>query len=201
MGENRAIVTAQTKLDSERRRLDELRHQQHSAEWEIDDLTTKITKAEEELYSGRVRNPKELSNLQHEADLLKAKRDQLENSALGIMDQVELAEASVATTSSGFEKLEAEWHSQQRQLTADIETHKNKLADLKHERQLLSAEIDPQVVEFYDRLRQQKGQGVARVKQGICHSCRISLSSSALQQTRSGNLVQCSSCGRILFLP
>jgi len=201
LGENRAVVEAQTKLTSEQRRLDELKHQQHSAEWEIDDLVSKITVAEEQLYSGRIKNPKELTNLQHEVDILKAKRDQLENKALEIMDQVELAEANVAATGNEFNKLEAEGHRQQQQLSTDIEALKSKLSDLKHKRQLISAEIDPQAVGVYDRLRKQKGQAVAKVEQGICRGCRISLPSSELQQARSGNLVQCSSCGRILFLP
>jgi len=201
LGESEAVVRVQSKLTSEQQRLDELRHQQHSAEWEIDDLVSKLTAAEGQLYGGRIRNPKELTNLQHEVDVLKAKRDQLENRALEIMDQVELAEASFTATSSELKKLEAEWHRQQQQLSADIEVLKSKLSDLKHKRQLLSAEVDPQAVEFYDKLRKQKGQAVAKVEQGICRGCRISLPFSELQQARSGNPVQCSSCGRILFLP
>ena len=201
LGENRAVVEAQTKLTSEQRRLDELKHQQRSAEWEIDSLVSKITAAEEQLYSGRIKNPKELTNLQHEVDILKAKRDQLENKALEIMDQVELAEANVAATGNEFNKLEAEGHRQQQQLSTDIEALKSKLSDLSQKRQLMSAEIDPQAVVVYDKLRQQKGQAVAKVEQGICRGCRISLPFNELQQARSGNLVQCSSCGRILFLP
>jgi len=201
LGKNQAVVEAQAKLTSEQQRLDELTHRQRSAEWEIDDLVTKITAAEEQLYSGRIKNPKELANLQHEVDLLKAKRDQLENKALEIMGQVELAEASVAATDSQSRKLETEWHSQQQQLSADIEALKSKLSDLGHKRQLISAEIDPQAIGIYDKLRKQKGQAVAKVEQGICRGCRISLPFSELQQARSGNLLQCGSCGRILFLP
>jgi len=201
LGENQAVVEAHARLTSEQQRLDELRHRQRSAEWEIDNLVTKITAAEEQLYSGRIKNPKELTNLQHEVDLLKAKRDQLENKALETMDQVELAEANVAATGSEFNKLEAEWHNQQQQLSADIGALKSKLSDLRNKRQLWSAEIDPQAVGIYDKLRKQKGQAVAKVEQGICRGCRISLPFSELQQARSGHLVQCSSCGRVLFLP
>lgn len=201
LGENREIVEAQTKLTSEQRRLDELKHQQRSAEWEIDDLVSKVTAAEEQLYSGRIKNPKELTNLQHEVDILKAKRDQLENRALEIMNQVESTEASVAAKSSELNRLETEWHRQQEQLSTDIAALKSKLSDLGHKRQLMSAEIDPPAVAVYDKLRQQKGQAVAKVEQGICRGCRISLPFSGLQQVRSGSLVRCSSCGRILFLP
>lgn len=201
LGDNQAVVEAQTKLTSEQQRLDELQPRQRTAEREIDDLVTKITVAEEQLYSGRVKNPKELTNLQHEVDMLEAKRDQLENRALEIMSQVELAEAGVAATGSEFNELEAEWHRQQQQLSVDIEVLKSKLSDLRRQRQLLSAEIDSQAVGVYDKLRKQKGQTVSKVEQGICRGCRISLPFNELQQVRSGNLVQCSSCGRILFLP
>jgi len=201
LGDNQAIVEAQAKLTSKQQRLDELKHRQHSAEWEVDDLVTKLTTAEEQLYSGRIKNPKELTSLQHEVNLLKAKRDQLESKVLEIMDQVDLAEADVVAANSGFKQLETEWHTKQQQLSADIAALKDKLSGLKQKRQLLSAEIDPQVVELYDKLRKQRGQAVAKVEQGICRGCRISLPFSELQQVRSGNLVQCSSCGRILFLP
>ncbi|GAJ21193.1 unnamed protein product, partial [marine sediment metagenome] len=134
-----------------------------------------------------------------EVDGLRAKRDQLEDKALEIMDKVELTEASVTTISNELKTVEAEWHRQQQQLSAETEELKTRLSDLKHKRQLLLAEIDPQAVDLYHELRRQKGRAVAKVEQGICSSCRISLPITDLQRTRSGNLVQCSSCGRILF--
>ena len=88
--------------------MDELRHQQHSTEWEIDDITSKINTAEGQLYGGRITNPKELSGLQQEINVLKSHRDPMETKALEIMDQVELTETSVATTSDELKKLEDE---------------------------------------------------------------------------------------------
>jgi hypothetical protein len=201
LGESQAVVRAQTKLQSEQQHLEEFKVQQHSAEWEIDDLVSKLTGAEEKLYSGRIKDPKELANLQHEVDGWRIRRNQLEDNALEIMDRVELSTASVATLSNKLKTLEAGWHSQQQQLSTDMEQLKTTLSDLKHKRQLLSAEIDPQTVEFYQELKKQKGQAVAKVEQGICRGCRISLPTTDLQRARGDSLVQCSSCGRILFLP
>ena len=200
LGENQAVVRAQAKLASEQQHLEELGRQQQSAEWEMDDLVDKLTAAEEQLYSGSVKNPKELTSLQHEVDGLKARRSQLEDKVLEIMDRFELATANVATISDELKRLEAEWHSQQQQLSTEIEQLKTTLSNLEQERQLLSAEIDSQVIELYHELRKQKGTAVAKVEQGICRGCRISLPTTDLQRVRSGSLVQCSSCGRILFL-
>jgi len=201
LGENRAVVSAQQSLASEQKQLDELMHRQRSAEWEIDDLVNKLKAVEEQLYGGKINNPKELTSLQHEVDLLKAKRDQMEAGTLEIMDQAELVEARVAEAGSELKKLEIEWGNQQQQLSADIEALKSKIAELSQKRQTAATEIDSQALEVYDKLRKQRGQAVARVEQGICRGCRISLPFSDLQQVRSGNLVQCSSCGRILYQP
>jgi len=200
LGESQVVVRARNEFTLGHQRLDELLRQQHSVEWEIDDLMNKLAVAEKKLYSGEVRNPKELTNLQHEVDGLKAKRDKLEDKALEIMERVELAETSVATLGSKLKTLEAEWHSQQQHLSAQMEQLKTILSNLNHKQQLLRAEIDSRAVEFYDGLKKQRGTAVAKVEQGICHGCRISLPTTELQQARSDRLVQCSSCGRILFL-
>ncbi len=201
LGESEALVTARAKLTSAQQRLDELKHQQHSAEWEIDDLTGKIAVIDEKLYGGRIRNPKELTDLQHEGNILKAKRSQMENKVLEIMEQVEATEADVTTGSRQFKQVEKEWQSQQQQLAADIEKLKTGLAELKQERQQLLEGADPQIIGLYEKLKKQKGQALARIEQGICRGCRISLSVNEIQQARGGNLVHCSSCGRILYLP
>jgi len=200
LGESQAVVRARTKLASENQRLEELKRQQHSLEWEIDDLVNKLAPAQERLYGGSIRNPKELTSLQHEVDGLKSKREQLEDKALEVMEQVELTEASVATISKDSKRLEAEWQSQQQQLSNNMEELKTTLSDLKHKRESLSTGIDPEAIELYDKLKKQKGTAAAKVEQGICRGCRISLPAAELQQARSGNLVQCSNCGRILFL-
>ncbi len=201
LGENHLVVQAQKKLASEQKRLEELKHQQHSEEWEIDDVVSKIKTVENQLYGGKISNPKELSGLQHEVNTLKDNRDHLETRALEIMDQVEAAEARLAAASNELGKVEDEWQAQQQLLSSEIEQLKNRLSDLKNNREQVLAGIDLRAVESYEKLRKLKGQAVSRVEQGICRGCRISLSSSELQQVRNRNLVQCGSCGRILFLP
>lgn len=200
LGQNQAVVRAQSKLADEQSRLEELKRQQNSAEWEIDDITTKLKAIEEQLYGGRIGNPKELASLQQEAELFKAKRDHLEDSTLEIIDRVELAEANAKALEGELESTEADWQSQQKQLAGDKEQLESKIAELKQKQQQLLAGIEPQLAELYYQLKQNKGKAVAKIEQGICRGCRISLPTAELQQARSGQLVQCSSCGRILFL-
>jgi predicted nucleic acid-binding Zn-ribbon protein len=200
LGESQTVLSARGKLASESQRLEELRHKQHSLEWEIDDITTKITRAEEELYSGRTQNPKELANLQHEIEILKAKRSELEDGAIEVMEQIEAATLGTDTLKSELKTLEAEWQAQQGRLRADKEHLEAELASLRRKREALAAQVESETAAFYGELKKQKGTAVARVEQGVCRGCRISLSNAELQRARSGALIQCSSCGRILFL-
>jgi predicted nucleic acid-binding Zn-ribbon protein len=200
LGESQAVIKAQKQLELEQKLLEELKNRQRSAEWEIDDISTKLAAAEEQLFSGRVKNPKELTNLQHEVEAFKTKRDRLEEKALEVIDQVEESEAKVAEINSQLAKLTADWQRQQKQLADERERLKATLANLKSKRQRVIGEVDPSAFEFYQDLRKGKGIAVVRVEQGICRGCRISLPTTDLQQARGGKLVQCSSCGRILFL-
>jgi len=200
LGESQALVSARQRIVREEETLKEQEEQQQSVEWEIDDITGKLNRAEEELYSGRVGNPKELTGLQQEVEALKTRRSQLEDRVLEIMDRVELAAKNVAVLNAELKTLEEEWQSQQKRLSSQLEQIKTVLGDLEQQRQALAAGIDSEAIGVYQELKKQKGTAVARVEQGICHGCRISLPVTELQRTRSGSLVRCSSCGRILFL-
>lgn len=201
LGKDEVVVAVQQKLGVEKEKRAELQHKQHSLEWEIDDLAGKIKKGDDALYSGRIKNPKELSNLQHEVELLKTRRDGLETKDLELMEQLESVEASVAALKQELEEITSEWQREQEQLRKDKADLESSLNDLNQKRQALTAEIEPKAVTLYEQLRKSKGRAVARVEQGICRGCRILLPSSELQQARSGAPVQCSSCGRILHLP
>jgi len=201
LGKDDVIVAAQEKLKAARKNLEELQHQQRSLEWEIGDLASKMKAVDDQLYSGRINNPKELSNLQHEVELLKAKRAGVETKDLEIMDQVESVEVGMATLSHELEATTTEWQREQEQMRKEKAALEDSLSDLRQKRGAMTAEIDPKVLTLYEQLRKNKKWAVARVEQGICRGCRISLPTSELQQVRSSALVQCGSCSRILYLP
>ena len=196
-----AVARLQSELAIEEQHLEELKGQQHAVEWETEDIAGKLKATEGELYSGKIGNPKELTNLQHEADALKVKRNELEDRALEVMEQVETAEATLAAVRDKLGTAEADWQERQRQLSGEMEQLQSALAELKHKRQSILTEIDSGTAEVYYLLKKQKGKAVARVEQGRCLGCRITLPTAEVQRARSGHLVQCSSCGRILFLP
>lgn len=200
LGGRDKLDAAQENLETLKKELEDLNHERRDAEGELEDTTSKIEEANKQLYGGKVTNSKELSSLQHEVNTLKGLSDKLETKALEIIDKVEAAEKAAAKASGDFEKLEAEWQGEQKQLEADIALLEKTLADLNEQRNSLVAQIEGTAVSLYERVRKQKKQAVAKVERGICNACRISVSASNLQKARGGRPVQCGSCGRILFI-
>jgi len=201
LGENETVLSARSRLAAEQTHLEELTKQQRALEWEIDDLSAKIKAGDKDLYSGRIRNPKELSDLQQQTNALKERRSELEDRALAVMEEVETSRRAVTGLTAELRSVQQQWEADQKRLTAELAQLKETLAGLRAQQQQVRSGIDAQTLELYALVRQRRGTAVARVEQGICRGCRISLPISELQQARTGRLVQCESCSRILYLP
>lgn len=202
LGKDDDLVSARTALDTARKHLADLEHQQRTAEWGVDDLEKKIALEEKKLYEGSLKNPRELMNLQHEIELLKERRGEQEEQLLAIMMEVDTNQQDVALKSSELEVMERDWQANQERLSREQTDLEADLAMLEQKRELLRGQTDSATLGVYEELRQAKqGLAVAKVVQGRCQGCRISLPMSDRQRARTGHkLVTCSNCGRILYM-
>jgi predicted nucleic acid-binding Zn-ribbon protein len=201
LGKDDNVAAARTALDAARKRLTDLEHQQRSAEWESDDLGAKISHEEKKLYEGSVKNPRELMGLQQELDLLKAKRKERDDQLLAIMMDVDSAQQQVDLDSRQLQHVESAWEADQRQMSTEKVRLEGDLSTQGQKRSSVAERVDRASLGLYEGLRLAKqGRAVARVEQGRCQGCRISLPVSDQQGVRIGHeLVTCSNCGRILF--
>ena len=117
------------------------------------------------------------------------------------MDQIELHTKKTAELGEKFTAMEAAWKNDQQKLTADIEKLQTEVADAAQEKQLLDAHLDQKVIALYNDLKLKRKTAVAKVNQGVCEGCRTALPVTQTQRIRGGNtIVNCPSCGRILYL-
>ncbi len=200
IGESQIVLKARAKLDEEMKNLERLAAQQKSTDWEIDDLTAKIKDTEKKLYGGKIFNSKELGNLQQETDDLKKRRSAFEDKSLELMDQLEIIKKAIENSKDELAKMELQWQAQQKQLTAELDQLKAAQTALEDNRKQITVIIDADALAMYQELRKRKGLAVAKVEQGICQGCRITLPNTDLQRAKGGGVVRCSSCGRIIFL-
>jgi len=200
LGESELLCEAKVELRAEEGILAEIDKQQRDIELDIEELQVSIAQVEEKLYSGKVKNPKELLSLEQEVNLFKVKLRQKEDGLLDLMTESEATQNKIKLNSERLKKLEGEWQQEQKVLVQRQAETQNQLLALNQKRSVLVTEISSEALELYEGVRLRKGQAVVRVEQGRCQGCRLTLPVNEWQQARTGALVQCSSCGRILYL-
>lgn len=200
LNENEALVAAESQLTSQKQQLREANKRQKNTEWELEDLQERSNHLHNKLYSGMIKNPKELVNLKHEVEALKKKNREKEDELLELMSQVEELEAKVEASTSELQKMKQEWQQNQEILTGKKMETEAELASLSKTRQELAQQISPETLKLYEQIKLVRGQAIAKVEQGKCRGCYITLATSQWQRARTGELVQCSSCNRILYV-
>jgi predicted nucleic acid-binding Zn-ribbon protein len=179
-----------------------LRAKQRELEWEVDQVRSKASEMEAKLYGGTVRNPKELSDLDTDVRALKAQASKREDVLLALMEEAETAEGEWRAAETEYSRIEADWSANRKVLLDEKAELEPEVQRLQLQRTEQLSEIDRASLRLYEILRERRaGHAVARVEQGMCQGCRITLPMSVLQKTRTGaGLVQCVSCERILLV-
>jgi len=200
LSDDRALVDAESRLAAQREQLEDTRKKQKNAEWELEDLQEKVKRISSKLYSGTTKDSKELVNLEKEVKGLKNQIGPKEDALLGLMSQVEEIEAKVKTAGEEIEQLKREWKQRQETLGQRKSEVETLLAKLEDDRNRLRQQIEPGALNTYERLRLTRGQAVVKVERGKCQGCHITVPTSQWQKAKAGDLIQCTSCSKILYL-
>jgi predicted nucleic acid-binding Zn-ribbon protein len=179
---------------------DRLRKEQRELEAQLQALDAKLGPLETKLYGGEIRNPKELSDLQHEFELFKAQRSKLDDEALAGLEVVEVATVSAREAQEDANRIEAAWIAGQETLRKDKAAAEQDLARLDADRETRTKGMDRNMLGLYENLRKAKnGRAVARLDRGNCLGCNVTLPTNMVSRVRQADLlVQCPRCERIL---
>lgn len=200
IGDNDVVLKAKAELDALKKHLAEIGQKRRDLDGETEDLQGTISKLNDKLYGGKIGNPKELLSLEQEVGGMKDGLRQKEDELLGLMNEEEVTQKKIAAQTEQVGKVETEWQQQQKALTQKRAEMESRLLEFENKRQAFIATIDAQSLGVYEGVRLKRGPAVVKVEQGRCQGCRITLPVNEWQKTKSGVVVQCSSCGKILYL-
>lgn len=189
-----AIEAAQAAMDTTRKEL-------ALAEAEVKAQQEKLKENQDALYGGKVRNPKELQDLQLEAENLTGHLRTQEDVQLDKMMRLEDQQATLQNAEANLEGVLAQRGVEQRTLTKEQEQlHAEKLR-LLEEREPALHGIPAESLAVYEGLRKSKsGLAVAKVANKECSACGAELSAALAEAARSpSDLARCDSCKRILY--
>ncbi|HMO55112.1 MAG TPA: hypothetical protein PJ994_11450, partial [Tepidiformaceae bacterium] len=132
----RDFATAQSELQDAQR-------VQRRLDGDVAGLNARIQPEEKRLYDGSVRNPKELSNIQHEVELLKEQRSKLEDQLLDVMSRLEVAEREFSAAEKRLLQWEARWENEQTELRHELKKLGDLLARDEAKREIQKPKVNP----------------------------------------------------------
>lgn len=198
---NEALLLAKQQAEDSHKALEKARKALKEAEFAVHEQNLKIEQTENTLYSGRVRNPKELQDLQKDIVLLKKHLGALEERQLEQMINLEGAEAGDTAATSDLNRVQASFAEQSAGWLGQREQLQKNRERLLAERAPALSPVPQETRDFYDRLRQRKkGIAVTSVNDGACSVCGATIRPSEVQAARASlDIAYCSTCGRILY--
>jgi predicted nucleic acid-binding Zn-ribbon protein len=182
--------------------LQQARQNLRNAEFETQQQRIKIEQTEATLYGGKVRNPKELKDLENEVAALKRYLSVLEDRQLESMLAEEEASQYQSEAAAELETVQTSHNRRLAGLNQEKEKLEKDLRRLEDERRAAASSIPAEDLSVYEALRQKRrGIAVAKVADKACAACGSTLNAMLLNATRSPNqLNMCDHCGRILYL-
>ena len=194
------LTAALAELQAAEVALTPLRVRARNLELEIQSNTQKAKASEDQLYSGKVKNTKEMRDMQAEIEALKRRNGELEETLLETMVAVEEAEAAQTAADARLTRVRASRSADQQALTDEQAALQAQVVRLREQRKTAMAAIPAETLARYNALRQPKNyQPVAVLQEESCSVCGVEQTMAIVRQVQlQQSLATCLSCGRIL---
>lgn len=153
------------------------------------------------LYSGKVKNPKELSDLEKEVASLRKYVAELEDQQLQQMMVLEQLEGEHSIASEALAAVQSQMSALVSVLGSETTGLLKEKERLLVEREITRAQAPEEMRSLYEKLRQQKkGIAVATIEDMSCAACGSTITPAQWQAARSPQkIITCPACGRILY--
>ncbi len=197
--ETEALLAARGRLETAVINLQTWQTQRQTLNQELQSLKNKAKSAEQRLYSGNVKNPKELTDLQSSIESLGRQRAAMEDDVLEAMIMLEDAETEKTAADQALQTIKAGWEQSQGSLKKEQNELALRVHELMEQRKARLSSVTADSLAEYEALsRKANGIAVVKIKHSLCTGCRLNVSAQKEKEAHQGNKVYCAHCGRIL---
>ena len=194
------LAAAEKRVDELEKAVRAAEARQRQLEGVVDDATRTMERLNKILYGGSIHDSREMDSMQKEIEHAGHKRGATEDELLEAMDAAERLGAELAAARARAELLAHTRTDSIPAMRSDLARLQAEIQSLRGTRAEKAAAMDPAEVERYERLRARHRHAVSHVQNEICQWCRVQIPRADLQHARSGSLVMCTNCSRILYV-
>lgn len=193
-----AARQAHAEAESELTRCRETQRDLESAQADTD---MKTNRTEQKLYSGQIRNPRELEDAERDLQQQRNQRAHIEERLLEALLATETAARLHADRLAELTRLSGAWEETQAVLRSKQVQLRTRLPALQARQAAARQAVPPGLFPIYDNLRPRKGgRAVAELDDEICSACCVAVPASKLAAALEGDeLVYCGNCGRLVW--
>jgi predicted nucleic acid-binding Zn-ribbon protein len=197
---NQGVSDAEAKVAEALKQLTPVQTQARNLELEIQSNASKIANTDEQLYGGRVRNPKELQEMQQEIQSVKKRNVELEDHLLETMVIIEDGEKLLTEAQAQLNEVTQAWENEHKQLLDEQSQLESQVKALRQKREQALTPITPENQQLYASLRTKKNnQPISALDGNTCSVCGVEQTLAIMKNVRQEQgLVYCGNCGRIL---
>ncbi len=194
------LVSLRTEAETLNESLATTTAQVKDKELNIGTLQEKLSRSTERLYSGQVKNPKELEDLEAEVKSIGKRVEGLELELMEAVEKQETLKSDSSTSNELLAEMEADWKTQSQDLRISQGEIATEMKAILEKRKPKVEKIAPNVLNNYMKLLKSKsGLGIVKLKGSNCEGCKIGMDGGTVRQVNSGQLLSCPSCGRYLI--
>ena len=192
-----ALASASEDLLVARTRFENLTMDQRKADDNLHLVEERIERDRTRL--NQTSSPKDAQGLQSEIDSLLARKEELEDVELGILEDLEKAKETLSEVSLRRDEISSSIEKLQTEIQAHVDALKSRGRKLTADKEILTAKVSPEVLARYSTLAA-KQIAVGVIENRACSACRRGLTASTLDMLSSLQEDELGSCPECLAM-
>ena len=167
----------------------------------LEQLTFNLKEIEVKLYSGHVKDVRQLTYMNKEAQEIKKEILKLEKETINLMEEIEFLDKELKDVMQISRKLEHELNNEKEQNLAEIEKLKAYIENENETIGKILSRVKDELKQKYSLLKEKKGKAIVEVSGDKCTGCHMNIPLSTLNSLKNTEIITyCDNCGRILYL-